>query len=57
MNIQQEIFSTVSKMSFTGLNASFYHVRVSAYAVQRLRRNRGAMPSSIARQQLKRVDP
>ncbi|CRM65634.1 hypothetical protein [Pseudomonas sp. 8 R 14] len=30
MNIQQEFFSTASKMSFTRLNASFYHVRVSA---------------------------
>jgi len=55
MNIQQEIFSTAPKMSFTGLNASFYHVRMSAYAVQRLRRNRGSMPSSTARQQLRRV--
>ena len=31
MNIQQENFSTAPKLSFTGLKASFYHVRVSAY--------------------------
>lgn len=31
MNIQQENFSSEPKMSFTGLKASFYHVRVSAY--------------------------
>ena len=31
MNIKQEIFSTAPKMSFTGLKASFYHVRLSAY--------------------------
>ena len=36
MKIKQENFSTASKMSFTGLSASFYHVRVSAYDVQRL---------------------
>ncbi|CRM85321.1 MULTISPECIES: FecR family protein [Pseudomonas] len=31
MNIKQENFSSVPKMSFTGLKASFYHVRLSAY--------------------------
>ncbi len=31
MNIKQENFSRSPKMSFTGLKASFYHVRVSAY--------------------------
>ena len=31
MNIKQENFSIEPKMSFTGLKASFYHVRVSAY--------------------------
>lgn len=31
MNIKQENFSTTPKMSFTGLKASFYHVRLSAY--------------------------
>lgn len=31
MNIKQENFSSEPKMSFTGLKASFYHVRVSAY--------------------------
>lgn len=31
MNIKQENFSSTPKMSFTGLKASFYHVRLSAY--------------------------
>lgn len=31
MNIKQENFSSDPKMSFTGLKASFYHVRLSAY--------------------------
>ena len=31
MNIKQENFSSAPKMSFTGLKASFYHVRLSAY--------------------------
>ena len=31
MNIKQENFSSMPKMSFTGLKASFYHVRLSAY--------------------------
>ena len=31
MNIKQENFSSEPKMSFTGLKASFYHVRLSAY--------------------------
>lgn len=31
MDIKQENFSSEPKMSFTGLKASFYHVRVSAY--------------------------
>lgn len=31
LNIQQENYSSEPKMSFTGLKASFYHVRVSAY--------------------------
>ncbi|MBZ6454691.1 FecR domain-containing protein [Pseudomonas fluorescens group sp.] len=31
MNIKQENFSAAPKMSFTGLKASFYHVRLSAY--------------------------
>nr|WP_241770443.1 FecR domain-containing protein [Pseudomonas lurida] len=31
MNIKQENFSSGPKMSFTGLKASFYHVRLSAY--------------------------
>lgn len=30
MNIEQENFSSEPKMSFTGLKASFYHVRLSA---------------------------
>ena len=31
MNIKQENFSSQPKMSFTGLKASFYHVRLSSY--------------------------
>ncbi len=31
MNIKQENFSTTPKMSFTGLTAWFYQVRMSAY--------------------------
>lgn len=31
MDIKQENFSSAPKMSFTGLKASFYHVRLSAY--------------------------
>jgi hypothetical protein len=31
MDIKQENFSSKPKMSFTGLKASFYHVRLSAY--------------------------
>lgn len=31
LDIKQENFSSEPKMSFTGLKASFYHVRVSAY--------------------------
>ncbi|MGU3306595.1 FecR domain-containing protein [Pseudomonas sp. M5A4_2d] len=31
MNIKQENFSSEPKMRFTGLKASFYHVRLSAY--------------------------
>ena len=36
MNIKQENFSSAPKMSFTGLKASFYHVRLSAYDEQGL---------------------
>ncbi|KAF1024748.1 MAG: hypothetical protein GAK37_03035 [Pseudomonas sp.] len=31
LNIKQENFSSTPRMSFTGLKASFYHVRLSAY--------------------------
>lgn len=31
LNIKQENFSSTPQMSFTGLKASFYHVRLSAY--------------------------
>jgi hypothetical protein len=31
LNIKQENFSSEPKMRFTGLKASFYHVRLSAY--------------------------
>ena len=36
MNIKQENFSSEPKMRFTGLKASFYHVRLSAYDAQGL---------------------
>jgi len=36
MNIKQENFSSKPQMSFTGLKASFYHVRLSAYDEQGL---------------------
>jgi len=57
MKIKQENFSTASKMSFTGLNASFYRVRVSAFDERHLEGKPGSMPSSTARQQYRRVDP
>lgn len=36
MNIKQEYFSSEPSISFTGLSASFYHVRLSAYDEQGL---------------------
>ena len=36
MNIKQENFSSEPRLSFTGLKASFYHVRVSAFDDQGL---------------------
>jgi len=36
MNIKQENFSSEPRLSFTGLKASFYHVRVSAFDEQGL---------------------
>ena len=36
MNIKQENFSSAPKMSFTGLKASFYRGRLSAYDVNGL---------------------
>lgn len=56
MNIKQENFSSMPKMSFTGLKASFYHVRLSAYDEHGLEEKPGSMTSSITHPLFRCVD-